>query len=84
MATIITKRRWKWIGHVLRKEPDDTTKIALYWTSEGKRKRGRPKVTWRRTVEAERKLEQPPKNSKRQTQVESPRCCPTGQRRNGQ
>jgi hypothetical protein len=43
------------IGHVLRKEPDDTTKIALYWTPEGKRKRGRPKVTWRRTVEAELK-----------------------------
>jgi hypothetical protein len=36
MATIITKRRWKWIGHVLRKEPDDTTKTALYWTPEGK------------------------------------------------
>ena len=47
MATMITKRRWKWIGHVLRKEPDDTTKIALYWTPEGKRKRGRPKVIWR-------------------------------------
>jgi hypothetical protein len=40
MATIITKRRWKWIGHVLRKEPDDTTKIALYWTPEGKREDG--------------------------------------------
>jgi hypothetical protein len=53
MATIITKRRWKWIGHVLRKEPDDTNKIALYGTPEGKRKRGRPKVIWRRTVEAE-------------------------------
>jgi hypothetical protein len=53
MATIIIKRRWKWIGHVLRKEPDGITKRALYYTQEGKGKRGRPKVTWRRTVEAE-------------------------------
>jgi hypothetical protein len=36
------------------------TKVALRWTSEGKRKRGRPKTTWRRTIEneiKERKLE---------------------------
>jgi hypothetical protein len=46
MATIITKRCWKWIENVLRKEPDDITKTALYWTPEGKRKRGRPKITW--------------------------------------
>jgi hypothetical protein len=36
-----------------QKKPNDTTKIALYRTPEEKRKRGRPKVTWRRTVEAE-------------------------------
>ena len=28
-------------------------KTALHWTPEGKRKRGRPKITWRRTVEKE-------------------------------
>jgi hypothetical protein len=28
--------------------------IALSWTPEGRRKRGRPKTTWRRTVEKER------------------------------
>jgi hypothetical protein len=28
---------------------------ALDWAPEGKRKRGRPKETWRRTVEKERK-----------------------------
>ena len=27
--------------------------IALTWTPEGKRKRGRPKETWRRTIEGE-------------------------------
>ena len=26
---------------------------AMHWTPEGKRKRGRPKITWRRTVEKE-------------------------------
>jgi hypothetical protein len=28
-------------------------KVALRWTPEGKRKRGRPKTTWRRTIENE-------------------------------
>jgi hypothetical protein len=51
MATIITKR-WKWIGHVLIKEPDDTTKIACTGHQREK-ERVRPKVTWQRTVEAE-------------------------------
>ena len=51
METIIKRRRWRWIGHVLRKEPGDITRAALHWTPEGKRKRGRPKNTWRRTAE---------------------------------
>ena len=28
-------------------------KVALGWTPAGKRKRGRPKTTWRKTVETE-------------------------------
>ena len=28
--------------------------VAMTWAPEGKRKRGRPKTTWRRTVEKER------------------------------
>jgi len=55
MNTIITKRRWRWIGHVLRREPKSITRTALHWTPEGKRKRGRPRTTWRRTVEIEMK-----------------------------
>ena len=50
----ITIRRWRYIGHVLRKGSEDDTKIAMTWTPEGKRKRGRPKKTWRRTAEKER------------------------------
>ena len=53
MATIITRRRWKWLRHVLRREPDSIIKTALVWTPEVKRKGGRTKITWRRTVEAE-------------------------------
>ena len=47
------QRRRRWLGHVLRKPSEDMTKVALRWTSEGKRKRGRPKTTWRRTIENE-------------------------------
>jgi hypothetical protein len=55
MRTLLTKRRWRWIGHVLRKPANNITKVALRWTPEGKRKPGRPKNTWRRTVEKEMK-----------------------------
>ena len=50
----VRRRRWNWIGHVLRKPATDDTSVALGWTPEGRRKRGRPKTTWRRMVEAER------------------------------
>lgn len=53
MTTTIFRRRWYWLGHLLRRDSDSIIKIALFWTPEEKRKRGRPKVTWRRTVEAE-------------------------------
>ena len=55
MGTIIMRRRWKWIGHVMRREEDNITRTALHWTPEGRRRRERPKITWRRTVEAELK-----------------------------
>ena len=38
-----------------KNEGEDITKIALRWTPTGKRKRGRPKETWRRMVEQEMK-----------------------------
>ena len=50
MATILINRRWKWIGHVIRRYQNSITKTALHWTAEGKRKRGRPKNTWRRPL----------------------------------
>ena len=47
-------RRWKMIGHIMRQDRNNDCNIALTWAPEGKRKRGRPKTTWRRTVEKER------------------------------
>ena len=35
---------------------EDISKVALRWTPDGKRKRGRPKETWRRMVENEMKI----------------------------
>ena len=42
------------IGHILRKDRSDDCSVAMSWVPEGKRRRGRPKTTWRRTVEKER------------------------------
>ena len=47
-------RRWRWIGHVLRMDQGSHCSTALTWTPDGKRSRGRPKTTWRRTVKVER------------------------------
>ena len=48
------RRRWKMIGHVLRKCINENTRIALTWTPEGRLKNGRPRETWRRTVDRKR------------------------------
>jgi len=41
----------RWLGHVLRMNTDSIPRVALRWTPQGKRRRGRPKETWRRTVQ---------------------------------
>ena len=51
----IARRKWKWIGHTLRKPTSDITRKALEWNPQGKRKVGRPVRTWRRSVEEELK-----------------------------
>ena len=47
----IKGRGLRWLGHVLRMENNRTPKTALRWTPPGKRSRGRPKTTWRRSME---------------------------------
>ena len=50
----VRRRRWKFIGHIMRKEPNNDCRTALTWAPEGRRKRGRPRTTWRRTAEGVR------------------------------
>ena len=54
ISEMVAHRRWRWIGHVLRMENNSIPRVALTWTPDGRRKRGRPRETWRRTVERER------------------------------
>ena len=49
----VARWRWTWLCHVLRMDHHSHPRIALTWVPEGKRKRGRPRETWRRTVEGE-------------------------------
>ena len=51
----VQRRRWRWIGHVLRMPSAALPRVALRWTPDGRRKRGSSKETWRRTVEKEMK-----------------------------
>ena len=54
ITRVIMQRRWRWLGHVIGKDRDSTTRTALRWRPDsGRRKRGRPRETWRRTIEAE-------------------------------
>nr|KAG5699060.1 hypothetical protein BaRGS_025454 [Batillaria attramentaria] len=48
VAKQILRRKWGWIGHTLRKPASSTTRQALTWNPQGKRKRGRPRNSWRR------------------------------------
>ena len=49
----VRQRRWNWLCHMLRREGENDCFTALGWTPESQRAKGRPKTTWRRTVEKE-------------------------------
>ncbi|CAG9839467.1 unnamed protein product [Diabrotica balteata] len=46
----IKSRKWGWISHTLRKNSYSIANTALEWNPQGKRKRGRPVQTWRRSI----------------------------------
>ena len=51
MDNILTERRLRWLGHVLRMDHQRIPQQALYWQISGyKRGPGRPKKNWRSTV----------------------------------
>lgn len=56
VAVTIRRRKWKWIGHTLRKGVGDIARHALQWNPQGCRGRGRPRMSWRRTVDKEANL----------------------------
>ena len=45
VSETIRERRWRYIGHILRREPSSHVRVALTWKPEGRRKKGRPKET---------------------------------------
>jgi hypothetical protein len=48
--TEIRRRKFRWIGHTLRKSDQEPCKVALMWNPQGSRKRGRPKNSWQRST----------------------------------
>ncbi|KAJ4429209.1 hypothetical protein ANN_26212 [Periplaneta americana] len=50
----IKRRKWRWIGHTLRKPNEAIERQALEWNPQGVRKVGRPRGTWRRMVNEEK------------------------------
>jgi hypothetical protein len=53
LSSDIKMRKWKWIRHTLRKDHSNITRQGLDWNPQGKRRKGRPRVNWKRTVLAE-------------------------------
>ena len=56
ITTVIRNRRWGYYGHALRMNDTKISKQLTKWNTTGKRKRGRPKETLRRTPEREGKV----------------------------
>ena len=66
LQDIVTERRVRLAGHVLRMVDGWVPKVAMHWTPNGgKRKQGRPKITWRSTFHQDLKvLNIPPDEAK--------------------
>jgi hypothetical protein len=52
----IRRRKWIWLGHTLRKPPNEIARLALDWNPQGSRGRDRRKDAWRTTVLEEAKI----------------------------
>ena len=50
LQDIVIERRRRFAGHILRLPEERPAKVAMTWTPRmGRRKKGRPKKTWRQT-----------------------------------
>jgi len=43
----ITRKQLTWYDHVERMDPTRLPKIMIHWKPEGRKKRGRPRRTWK-------------------------------------
>ena len=43
----IIRKQLIWYGHVERMDPTRLPKIMIHWKPEGRKKRGRPRRTWK-------------------------------------
>ena len=51
---LVGNSKWvRWYGHVLQRDDDSVSRVALNLKVSGKRKRGRPKKTWKKQVKEE-------------------------------
>ena len=50
MMQIIRQRRLRWVGHIFRMKDNRIPKCVHKWNPPGKRKRGRPNLSWRESV----------------------------------
>ena len=53
---IVRLSRWRWMGHILRRE-NELVQDVPEWKPQGRRGRGRPRETWLRTMQREVGLE---------------------------
>ena len=50
---VIRRGRLRWYGHVMRKQDEDWVKKCISMEVDGKKPRGRPKLTWMDTVKSD-------------------------------
>jgi hypothetical protein len=65
----ITRKQLIWYGHVERMDPTRLPKIVINWKPEGRKKRSRPRRTWKDgtyTTMSERDLRMGEWNNRRQ------------------
>jgi hypothetical protein len=43
----ITRKQLIWYGHVEKMDPTRLPKIIIHWKPKGRKKRGRPRRTWK-------------------------------------